>query len=100
MRLTDDAPDRARAVSNIQKKAIKRIGRSYFSRLIHAKGDKDKIAAWRLELDRILQVFNVRSVVLTSSLLTILFSDRVGLEHPCNGFRHKRNGFRHPGDGF
>ena len=84
MQLTDDAPDHAIAASDIQKKAIKEIGRNYLSQLVHAKGDKDKIAAWRLELNRILQIFNVRSVVLTSSLLTTLFSDQVVLEHPRN----------------
>jgi hypothetical protein len=29
----------------------------------YAKNDKETIATWKLELDRILQVFNVRSVV-------------------------------------
>ena len=32
------------------------------SRLLHAKNDKETIAGWKLELGRILQVFNVRSV--------------------------------------
>ena len=61
---------------------MKHSGRNYASRLVHAKGDKVKIAAWKLELDRILQVFNVRSLAaFTPSSLIISFSDRVGLEH-------------------
>ena len=79
--LADDVPDHARAASDIQKKAIEQKGRNYASRLIHAKGDKDKIVAWKLELDRILQVFNVRSLASTSSSLIVPFSDRTGFEH-------------------
>ena len=41
------------------------------SRHLHAKNDKEKIAAWRLDLDRILQVFNVRSIVIVRQLLTL-----------------------------
>ena len=48
-----------RTVADIQRKAIKRGKRNAISRLLHAKNDKDAIAAWRLELDRILRVFNV-----------------------------------------
>ena len=55
---TDDAFDH-RTVGKIQGKATKYSGRGRVSRLIHSKNDKEKIAAWKLELDRILQVFNV-----------------------------------------
>jgi len=40
------------------------------SRLFHAKDDKEAIAAWRLELNRILHVFNVRSVTSVRPSLT------------------------------
>jgi len=33
------------------------------SRHLHAKNDKEKIAAWKSDLNRILQVFNVRSII-------------------------------------
>ena len=33
-----------------------------FSRLVYAKNDKEMIAAWKLDLNRILHVFNVCSV--------------------------------------
>ena len=51
-----------RAVAEIQKKIIKEGKRNVISRHLHAKNDKDKIAAWRLDLNRILHVFNVRSI--------------------------------------
>ena len=54
-------------------KAIKQSGRNAVSRLIHARNDKDVIAAWKLDLDRILRVFNVRSVG----------SGRQSLTDPC-----------------
>ena len=41
------------------------------SRHLHAKNDKDKIAAWRSDLARILHVFNVRSIVSVRLLLTL-----------------------------
>jgi hypothetical protein len=50
-------------VAEIQRKVIKQSGRNAVSRLLHAKSDKETIAGWKLELNRILQVFNVRSVV-------------------------------------
>ena len=56
---TDDAFDH-RTVAKIQEKAAKQSGRRRVSRLLHSKNDKEKIAAWKLELDRILQVFTVR----------------------------------------
>ena len=56
---TDDAFDH-RTVAKIQEKAAKQSARRRVSRLLHSKNDKEKIAAWKLELDRILQVFNVR----------------------------------------
>lgn len=46
--------------------------RSSFFGIFNLKSDKDKIAAWRIKLDEILQVFNVRSITfLPTSFLTI-----------------------------
>ena len=39
--------------------------RNLLSRLVHAKYDKETIAAWKLDLAGILRVFNVRSVTFT-----------------------------------
>jgi len=60
-------------VAEVQRKVIKRSGRNAASRLFHAKSDKETIAAWRVELNRILHVFNVRSIALTWSSLTVHF---------------------------
>ena len=51
-----------RAVAEIQRDAVKQGKRNAISRLLHAKDDKDTIATRRLDLNRILHVFNVRSV--------------------------------------
>ena len=40
---------------------MKRSGRNPVSRLFHAKDDAGAIAAWKLDLNRILHVFNVCS---------------------------------------
>ena len=52
-----------RTVAGIQEKIIEKGGRSLLSRLAHAKSDKETITAWKLDLNRILHVFNVRSVI-------------------------------------
>jgi len=43
-------------------KVIKRSGRNSVSRLFHAKDDAVAIAAWKLDLNGILHIFNVRSL--------------------------------------
>ena len=50
---------------------VKQSTRSVISRHLHAKNDKDKIAAWRSDLVRILHVFNVRSIVSVRRFLTL-----------------------------
>ena len=50
-------------VAGIQEKVIEKCGRNLLSRLANAKNDKETIAAWKLDLNRILHVFNVRSVI-------------------------------------
>jgi hypothetical protein len=45
----------------MQRKVVKRGKRNAISRFFLSKDDKDKIAAWKQDLVRILQVFNVRS---------------------------------------
>ena len=69
MRASDDSLQFAyqalkrRAVAKIQRKVVKRGGRNAVSRLLQARDDKEAIAAWRLDLHRILHVFNVRAEV-------------------------------------
>jgi len=58
-------------VAEIQGKTIKQGKRNVLSRLVHPKSDRETITTWRSDLNRILLVFNVRSVVFVWSLLTI-----------------------------
>jgi len=51
-------------VAEIERKVIKQSKRSAISQYFHAQNDKEQIAAWRSDLNRILQVFNVRSIIL------------------------------------
>ena len=48
-----------RTVAEIQKKIAKQSGRHRISRIFHARNDKDVIATWKSDLNRILNVFNV-----------------------------------------
>ena len=60
-RFTYLPPNRS-AVAEIQKNIIKRSKRNALSQHFHAKNDKEMIAGWRSDLNRILHVFNVRPV--------------------------------------
>jgi hypothetical protein len=66
-------------VAEIQRKVIKRSRRNTVSRLFRAKNDKETIANWRLELNRILHVFNVRSVISAWSSLTVNFQTELAV---------------------
>ena len=50
-------------VADIQRKLVKWGKRNAISRRFHVRDDEKMIATWGLDLDKILQVFNVRSVV-------------------------------------
>ena len=50
-------------MAEIQGNVSKQDKRNVISRHFHAKNDKERIAAWKLDLNRILHVFNVRSIV-------------------------------------
>ena len=58
---------------------IKQSKRNVVSRLFNAKDDKEAIAAWRLDLNRILHVFNVRSITSSPPLLTIRFQTELAI---------------------
>ena len=51
-----------RTLVGIQRRVAKQGKRNAVFRFILAKGDKDKIAGWKQDLVRVLQVFNVRLV--------------------------------------
>ena len=58
---------------------VKQSGRNPASRLLYAKNDKDVIAAWKSDLNRILHVFNVRSIVPVWLLLTAHFQTELAM---------------------
>ena len=60
-------------MAQIQRSAVELKKRNTISRIFHAKKDEATIAAWRSDLDRILHIFEVRSIV--RSLLTLLTPD-------------------------
>ena len=61
-----------RTITEIQRRIIEKGQRNLFSRLAHAKDDKETLASWRSDLNRILQVFNVRSTGSVRQSLTSL----------------------------
>ena len=60
-------------MEEIQGRIVEKGQRNLLSRLVHAKNDKDTIAAWKLDLNRILHVFNVSSADFTWSPLIVSF---------------------------
>ena len=58
---TDHRPD-CRTVAEIQERVLKRSANGGSSRALRLREDKDVITAWKLDLSRISQVFNVCSM--------------------------------------
>ena len=58
-------------MKEIQRRITKLGKKKVISRHLHAKNDKERIAAWRSDLTRILQVFTVRSAVSVWLSLTL-----------------------------
>ena len=58
-------------MEEIQGRITKQGKRNAISRHLHAKNDKEQIAAWKSDLTRILHVFNVRSTMSVWLLLTL-----------------------------
>jgi len=67
-----------RTVAEIQRGIIKQGKRNTISRLFHAN-DKEAIATWRLDLNRVLHVFNVRFVTSVWPSLTCRFQTELGI---------------------
>ncbi|KAF9785065.1 hypothetical protein BJ322DRAFT_805152 [Thelephora terrestris] len=57
-------------VAVVQQRIAKQNKRSVASRLLHAKDDRDKITAWKLDFIRILQVFNTELAIDTHTKVT------------------------------
>jgi hypothetical protein len=69
-----------RTIVEIQRRIIEKGQRNLFSRLAHAKDDKENLASWRLDLNKILHVFNVCSAgSVWKSLTTLLFQTELAI---------------------
>ena len=66
-------------MAEIQRGVVKGGKRNTISRIFHAKNDQETIAAWRLDLNRILHVFNVRSFTSVLSSLIISFQTELAI---------------------
>jgi len=73
-------------VADIQKKIAKWVKRNPVSRRFHAKKTKETIAAWRLDLEKILQVFNVRSVAWVMTVANPPPPEGTHNDHRCTRF--------------
>jgi hypothetical protein len=67
---TDETPGRS-MLAEIEMKITKRGKRNAVSRLLHAKKDKETIASWKLDLNKILLIFNVSSFIYVWLSLTV-----------------------------
>ena len=65
--------------------------------MFQARNDKDAIAAWKSDLGRILQVFNVRSVIFSRPSLTVPFQTELALNThvTVSEMRYDVSGIRH-----
>ena len=80
----------------IQKKLAKWGKRNAVSRRFHANGDKAAIASWRLELDKSLQVFKVRSVTCVKRVINPPRPERDCDKRKCGWFRRPSRCRQHP----
>jgi len=76
---THDALDH-RIVTEIQEEVTEKARGSLFSRVFLVKSDKVTITAWKLDLYRILHIFNVRSVAPAWSRLTLRFQTELAMD--------------------
>ena len=67
-------------MADIQRRVDEKNDRNVFSRVLHAQSDKDTIAAWKEDLNRLLHIFNVRSVGSVSPLLTTPFQTELAID--------------------
>ena len=58
MTLTHDGPVIS-TIGNIERDVIEHANKGWWSRLFHAKYDKEKVQEWKLDFQKILGVFNV-----------------------------------------
>jgi len=63
-----------------------RGGRNAVSRSFYAREDKETIAAWKLDLDKVLRVFNVRSAALVMTIVNFLSPEDTSDNRRCSYF--------------
>ena len=68
-----------RMVADIQGRVMKQSRRGWASRFLHAGNDKEKIANWKAELNKIIHVFQVRSVASPPALLIASFQTELAI---------------------
>ena len=68
-----------RMVADIQEGVTKQSQCGRASRFLHAKSDKEKIASWKAELNKILHVFQVRFVASPPTLLIARFQTELAI---------------------
>ena len=66
-------------MDKIQEMVIEKGRRNRLSRLVNARNDKTTIAAWKFDLNRILSVFNVRSITCLRSPLIVGFQAELAI---------------------
>ena len=59
-------------MAQIQRSAVEPDKQNFISRIFNAKKDKETVAAWRSELDRIVHIFEVRSALHSLPALLIV----------------------------
>ena len=69
-----------RTVADIQRRVDEKNDRDVFSRVLHAQSDKNAISAWKEDLNRLLQIFNVRSVSSALLPLTTPFQTELAID--------------------
>ena len=67
-------------MAEIQRGVVIGGKRSAISRVFHSKNDQETIAAWRLDLNRILHIFNVRSITSAWPSLTVHFQTELAID--------------------
>jgi hypothetical protein len=94
--LTLNAPNR-RTVADIQEKLVKWGKRNVVSRRLNVKKDKKAVAAWQLDLKNILQVLNVRSVVVVTTVVANFpLPEGTCDNHRCSRFSRSSRRHEHP----
>ena len=63
-------------MAKIQRYIVKRGKRNAIFRFFHTKNDREAIAAWMLDLNKIRRVFNVCPLYFLSAIVDFLFPDR------------------------